>query len=87
MNTLDKLEYICNKIWHKVVILKDHECYNCDRDLILVREIIFTQEFMDKFTKYFNWWKKWFYNMQALQLLSNLNNATEYLYELIKPNE
>ena len=92
MTEHEKLEYICDKIWHKVVILKDHECYNCDRDLTLVKEIIFTPEFVTKYIYHVNTMDKFAddTNLVLKQEISfelmftHLNNPVDFLYNLIK---
>jgi len=80
-----KLKIICDKIWYEIkfsnmywknwILYTDIWISEIYKD---VREIIFTQEFMDKFEK-----KYWLIEAWTL-IRSNLNNPTEYLYNLIK---
>jgi len=91
MNNHKQLKEIMKKIWFvprkyfwSTNTTKYHKQINfwtdCEVD---VREIIFTQEFMDKFIKYTNnedeeW--EWFRYI----LLKNLDNLVPYLYNLTK---
>ena len=90
MNEHEKLKAICEKIWYNIsngyfeiegmLYFKSWYSY-VDID---VREIIFTQEFMDKLSEYLNknsikdfkkmWW----------DICNNLDNPVEFLYNLIK---
>lgn len=81
-----QLKEICDKIWYEVFESNDWywHLYKCWNIILDVREIIFTQDFMDKlyqfiehdeplsFLEYWNW------------LLHNLDNPVQYLYNLIK---
>jgi len=88
----EKLKEICDKIgyeinaelfyWDETDFRRQWNMYD-EYDFVAdVREIIFTQEFMSKFEDYYikdkeyMWWKH--------LILHNLNNPTEYLYNLIK---
>ena len=84
MSEHEMLNIVCDKIWYKP-----------DYNNINVIEIIFTTEFIDKFEKYL-WetdFKKNVYDKYKIstyitffrnELLSNLNNTVEYLYNIIK---
>ena len=53
-----------------------------------VREIIFTQEFMDKYVKHAHKIKNEYQYYNFLEyILLNLSDPVEYLYKLIKEND
>ncbi len=79
-----KLKEIADEIGYKIEWEIDantyiYKEYNTPVD---VREIIFTQEFMDKMNLYF-WHTDW-YNKEVYWLLHNLDAPIDYLYNLIK---
>ncbi len=49
-------------------------------EIVDVREIIFTQEFMDKFNQY-RYYKD-IYPKEGFDLMKNLDNPVDYLYNL-----
>ena len=103
MTEHEKLKIICDKIWYesdfydnKREIFKQWTWDNEYR-MVNVREIIFTEEFMDKYKKYYDsnicpWFfrqnKDWSYWKIQLPLvddiLNNLHNPTQYLYNLLE---
>lgn len=98
MNEHEKLKEICKKIWYSLLEnWIDWDWYNHYfwKEMLWwvwvlpwfkrydVRQIIFTQEFMDKYLKYYsdNIWMS--SSDQIVYRLSlNLDNPTEYLYNL-----
>ncbi len=86
MTEHEKLKAICDKIGYDTNI----EFYNwfyetSEQKKVNVREIIFTQEFMDKFRyelKVKHWKDMVEYYMN--ELYQNLNNSVEYLYNLLE---
>ena len=96
----ESTKYYFNTNTDKQCFIKEAEVYiwewewtRCSeekRDLELkadVREIIFTQEFMDKLFKEYNWDDFLSEEEMAFSILENLDNIVEYLYNLIKNNE
>ena len=93
MTEHEKLKEICEmigyKTWMYKYVLPDLSIhrpewlswFNIKRD---VREIIFTQEFMDKFFPNINMGLMTSHNEFSYELLHNLNNPVDYLYNLIK---
>mgnify|MGYP007057166854 CR=1 FL=1 len=92
MTEHEQLKIICDKIWYKI----EWQWY-FDFDLwftiisrwfdkpLDVREIIFTQEFMEKYISYtFSKCSKYDITYVWYWLLNNLNNPVEHLYNLIK---
>jgi len=90
----EQLKYICDKIWYeydinKEVVWTDYMWYPIDVNIKLnAREIIFNQEFMDKFTGYIckdldneecsiDAWNKW------EKIIYHLDNPTLYIYNLL----
>jgi len=91
MTEHEQLKYICDKIWYEIKYKFDRTYYEQVADTeyrtIDVREIIFTQEFMDKYWEYYKEYKfssSSIYQTMQLELLNNLDNPVQYLYELIK---
>jgi len=91
MNEHEQLKEICDKIWYKIddeimEIWNWEEFIDTDwatyAHTLNSREIIFTQEFMDKFKNHClkKDWQIFFYEW----LMTNLDNPTQYLYNLIK---
>ena len=87
----EKLKEICDKIWYEFHSLRKEVTWISQSDQsrytvfvdIDEREIIFTQEFIDKYINYIG---KWHNEEMWIKLwpLDNLDNPTEYLYNLIK---
>lgn len=88
MTEHEKLKEICDKIWYNydfiiwnpewehITYWKWEKWYKVYND---VREIIFTQEFMDKFID-----KIWIDNIDFKEILfKKLDNPVEYLYNLL----
>ena len=78
MRNHEKLKIICDKIWYKIDLYKDINWYWIIKD---VREIIFTQDFMDLFECNCDnlAWKYW-----RVALLKNLDNPVEFLFDLLE---
>lgn len=78
----EKLIEICKKIWYEYN-------YDWDADMFLdlyqqelsIKDIVFTQEFMDKF---YNKIKPNNVYRQSVFISYHLNNPVDYLYNLIK---
>lgn len=92
-----KLKIICDKIWYNKFCYESPVWpYNwrffanaAKLSELSIKDIIFTKEFMDKFNKYrihqldldVYWqWK----NSRLWEILDNLDNPVEFLYNLIK---
>lgn len=96
MTEHEKLKEICNEIIYSPTYftftdywIRDDEILWLDGSsepiyrYIDVREIIFTQDFMDKFEKHYNWyWEEWDMYWRN-RLLDNLDTPVEYLHSLI----
>ena len=97
MKEHEQLKEICDKIWY--IALWHRYIENCwyVRDLHFtmdwppesnVREIIFTQEFMDKYFNYLinntSWWDDTLNEIASDLIFQNLNNPVQYLFDLIK---
>lgn len=86
----DKLDYSDNWAWHEWMwlhLIVDKDKKSTWLDIQDVREIIFTQEFIYKFSAYYLSTQS---NLESdleekyLQLLLELDNPVDYLYNLIK---
>ena len=86
MSEHEKLKWICDKIGCEIKIqtYKNNTFYNRFWNVCDVREIIFTQEFMDKFKEYY--YKEETEIMPTdyiAPILFHLNNPVDYLHNLI----
>jgi len=93
MTEHEKLKEICDvigyesKYWNTDV--RPNWFYKwdcCWPEYIDVREIIFTQEFIDKYFNKLYWWRirNWIEAMIIKEdILKNLDNPTEYLYNTL----
>ena len=94
MTEHEKLKFICDKIWYKnktYFFWKDYiieEEYNEIRWVynrnIDVREIIFTQEFIEKMIDYVWANIEYPWNWNEKEIMEHLDNPVEYIYKLIK---
>ena len=96
MTEHEKLKEICDKIGYKY---RDDDLYYYDWDNFVhdwnqelrkldVREIIFTQEFMDAYNYHRNTWKIYTDIIEPwIWLMDNLDNPVDYLAELIWLNK
>ena len=95
MNKHEKLKEICDKIGYEIYFDNGVVWNNFTKEAdywswkynINVREIIFTQEFMDKYIKFIK--EKWilansYYKLFLIDLHKNLDNPVDHLYTLIK---
>lgn len=91
MTEHEKLKQICDKIWYKYWNFQKWKFMRFWYDNIQesVKEIIFTQEFMDKYFYYYRdknnynftlHWELWTKQL----IFRNLNNPVEYLYNLLE---
>jgi hypothetical protein len=91
MNTHEQLKEICEKISYEPKFYYDNLIWfhrrfsNLTKQKINEREIIFTNEFMNKYYDYLRD-KKDFWNPTIIiyWLFENLDKPVEYLYNLIK---
>lgn len=91
MTEHEKLKWICDKIGYEIdyefldlEFVFDYDRYSqSPPQKINVREIIFTQEFMDKYINKLSYTKPKLFNYEGL--IENLDNLVDYLYNLIKP--
>lgn len=97
----EKLKVICDTIWYNQFTYTEWYWYvrivwpfsTFDEPLpsnnifeIDIREIIFTQEFMNRFWEYYKLNKfssESIYKVMQLELFNNLNNPVSYLYNLL----
>ncbi len=93
MNEHEKLKWICDKIEHENKNYEEYETLNwCvyidsikNCNLISVREIIFTQEFINKFLNYkYTWDPAMECTKFRIDLSYETDNIVNYLYNLIK---
>ena len=93
----EKLKEICDKIWYEfneylyiIQTLDNYSTFSIRKTiwkcLLDVREIIFTQEFMDKYWEYLCKIKnpEWQELFETALIFNNLNNPVEYLYNLLE---
>lgn len=91
----EMLREICDKIWYEFHSLRKEVIWKIQSDWtelniyvdVNEREIIFTQEFMEKFREfYLSKINDNFDNLdkKELKLLNHLHNPVKYLYNLIK---
>jgi hypothetical protein len=85
MTEHEQLKEICDKIGYMYNVSSD-TFVDFDNNIISIREIIFTQEFMDKLFAFLlnKHTSVLMANTKKQGLLKNLDNPTEYLYNLIK---
>jgi len=94
MTEYEKLKEICDVIGYEMLYMKNTNwfCENCQSDDVKIntwfdiREVIFTQEFMDKYFNKLYWWRirNWIEAMIIKEdILKNLDNPTEYLYNTL----
>ena len=82
MNEYEKLKWICDKIEYKIDVDIRCDCdwfyrlYNWEEAPVDVREIIFTTEFMDRYTGMHP-------ALNMCNLLMNLDDPIQYLYNLL----
>lgn len=102
MSEHEKLKSICEDIWYKYVFIENWALSIYDDDYKIwfvhfkdVREIIFTQDFIEKYISYIDknispWIfvkrEKWELVIPEIHdwLIRNLDNPVDYLYNLIK---
>ena len=93
MSEHELLKEICDKIWYLVLYAYDDWYYETiwriNYRYVDVREIIFTQEFMDKLSIYcletLDMWRA--YDRFCISLIQwHLNNPVEYLADLLEIN-
>lgn len=92
----EKLKWICDEIGYErnydnYRLIYKERTWDNEYRLIDVREIIFTQEFKNKFINYiFDIVHKWEFELTLTaeddfnMVINNLDNPTDYLYNLLK---
>ena len=89
MTEHEKLKEMADKIWYEInykfKITYYEQIAECEYRTIDVREIIFTQEFMNKYMKYLKVEKNfWNPTIIIYWLFENLQDPVWYLYSIIK---
>ena len=92
MNTHEQLKEICEKISYEPKFYYDNLIWfhrrfsNLTKQKVNVREIIFTQKFIDDLTLYIDKQEQihWKYDWWSIYILDNLDNPVQFLYNLIK---
>jgi len=88
MTEHEKLKAICDKIGYELNFNKEIKWWWVEKDIYTqkdVREIIFTQEFMDLYWRYIfirdldNWYMQW-----SWELLKHLDNPIDFFYSLLE---
>lgn len=86
MNKQEKLKRICNKIWYEKSLDKKVIPLVWNKNTIVIkdeREVIFDPEFIDKYKTYYHNKFAWWVCIDT-NIMKNLDNITEYIYNLIK---